>query len=162
ASASLMEDYRFRVWDVATMNKVRDFGPHSHQLTHLAFAPSGRLIGSASGDHTALIWDLTGLAPNGTMHKPKVSAEQAERLVATLADRDAVKAWDAVWMLAAAPEQALPLLKKRLKPAPAVATEQIERWLRDLESSNFAVREAARRELEQAVEVAAPALRKIV
>ncbi len=44
----------------------------------------------------------------------------------------------------------------------AVSREQIDRWIKDLDSDQFAVREKARAELENLGELAEPALRRIL
>jgi hypothetical protein len=62
--------------------------------------------------------------------------------------------------LLAAGGQAVPFLKARLRPAPALDLGGIDRLLADLDSDEFAVREQATRGLRQLGEGARPALRK--
>jgi DNA-directed RNA polymerase specialized sigma24 family protein len=57
-------------------------------------------------------------------------------------------------------DQALPLLQEQLAKAWSVDDRQVARWLTDLDSDEFAVREKAVKELEKLGEVAEPALRK--
>src|SRR5207249_4252058 len=60
----------------------------------------------------------------------------------------------------AAPDQSLPLLKSRLRPAVPADPQRLERWITDLDSNQFNVREKASQELEKVGEPAEPALRK--
>jgi hypothetical protein len=63
-------------------------------------------------------------------------------------------------MLAAAPDQAVSLLRERLKPAQAADPQRLRPLLADLDSEQFAVREKARRELAGLGDLAEPALRQ--
>jgi hypothetical protein len=83
-----------------------------------------------------------------------------DALWADLASSDAAKAHRAVWSLAAAPGQSLPLLQRRLPPAAPPDPKRVERLLGDLDSDQFAVREKAARELEEIGDLAGPLLRK--
>jgi hypothetical protein len=64
--------------------------------------------------------------------------------------------------MADSPEEALAFLKGRLRPVPAPDEKQLRRWVADLDSERFAVREAASRSLEGQGERAESALAKIV
>jgi hypothetical protein len=124
----------------------------------VAFAPDGRTLATASSDTTALVWRTFG----GTPPRPAAApAEDPDRLWATLAGDDAAKAYEAAGVLAAAPEQAVPVLAERLPPAPAVPLRAAQ-WLADLDSEQFKVREKATAELEALGEQAEPGLRRIL
>jgi hypothetical protein len=91
------------------------------------------------------------------------SAARLDALWADLAAAGAGKAYLALWELAAAPEQAAPFLKEHLPPAPAPGgrqREQTARWIADLDSDSFAVREKAMAELRKCIDTAEPALRQ--
>jgi hypothetical protein len=77
-----------------------------------------------------------------------------------LADADAAKAYDAVWALAAAPEQAVQLLRKQLSPVPHPDAKLVARLIGDLDSEDFDKREKATEALTKIGETAAPALRQ--
>ena len=68
----------------------------------------------------------------------------------------------AVLRLAAAPRQAVPFLNDRLKPAAPIDPQKLGRWIADLESDRFAVRQEASANLVKAGEQAVPALRKVL
>jgi hypothetical protein len=88
-------------------------------------------------------------------------AEPSPREWQALADADAARAFAAMQSLVADPQRAVPILKERLLPAmdndPALGP-----WLADLESNDFAIRQKATQELENAGDRAAPALRKVL
>ncbi len=48
-----------RVWDVNTGKEVHRFDGHRGLITSLAFSPDGKRLASASGDSTALVWDVS-------------------------------------------------------------------------------------------------------
>jgi hypothetical protein len=75
-----------------------------------------------------------------------------------LAGPDAPRAWRAVGALVAAPEQAVPLLKKNLR-ATLPDRALLARLIAALDSDDFEKREQATRELARLGELAEPALR---
>src|SRR5262249_17520375 len=72
---------------------------------------------------------------------------------------DAVRAFDAVCDLSAAPAVAVPFFKERLHPVAAVDAEKVQHLLADLDSERFAVRKKASSDLENIGEAAIPLLR---
>src|SRR5262249_50409116 len=72
------------------------------------------------------------------------------------------KGFTAVRTLAAAPKQAMPLLRDHLKPAAGVDPKKVSALIADLDSSKFPVRQKAEQELEDLGEKAVPALRYIL
>ena len=65
-----------------------------------------------------------------------------------------------MWRLADHPDHSLPLLRRQLRPVPALPPGRIAGWVRDLDADDFQVRETAARELEKAGDLAETALRK--
>ena len=65
------------------------------------------------------------------------------------------KAHAALSALVASPDQAVRLLGERLGAAEPLDPERIRRFVTDLDSSEFAVRDAASRELERSTDEAA-------
>src|SRR5262249_29831876 len=68
-----------------------------------------------------------------------------------LIGKDAVAAYRAGWTLAAAPELAVPFLKKRLRPSPANVDfdKRVAMLIADLDDKRFAVRDKASAELRK-------------
>jgi hypothetical protein len=77
-----------------------------------------------------------------------------------LASIDPLRADLALWRLAGAGPRTVTLLTERLRPPPALAPERIARLIADLDSDDFEARQRASAALADAIESAAPALRK--
>jgi WD40 repeat protein len=145
-----------RVWHLATGKELHSFKGHDSWLTSLAFAAGGRLL-SAGADGTAVIWDTSGLQPDAERPADKVEAEAAW---AGLDSHDPAKAYDTVARLLEAPEAAVGLLRRRLKPAAAADPKHIDRLIGQLNDDDFTVREKATDELAKLGALAEKALGK--
>jgi WD40 repeat protein len=146
--------------ETATGQEVGHFSGHLGSISAVAFSADGRTAVSGSRDSTLLLWDVTGRAGAALGRQPPLSPRELETLWADLAGADAARAHRALWALVGVPEQALPLLKERLRPAATVDPQRIRRLLADLESDRFGVRQQAARELEALEETAEATLRK--
>jgi hypothetical protein len=62
--------------------------------------------------------------------------------------------------LMTAPPETANLLRQNMKPVGIVAAERVDQWITDLDSTQFAVRNKASRELGNVLGQAEPALRK--
>jgi RNA polymerase sigma factor (sigma-70 family) len=157
-AASGWNDRRVGVWDART---GRSLPPREGPVpTHaLAFSPDGKTLATGMSDTTALVWDLSAVVPPD---KPadELSEKALEGLWTALGSDDAGRAYTALWTLAAVPEKAVALLQKRLRPDDGTAARRARQLIADLDSSEFAVREAASRELERLGGEAQPLLRK--
>jgi hypothetical protein len=60
-----------------------------------------------------------------------------------LASEDATRAFRAIRLLEAVPEQAVALIRARVKPAVAIEPAKLERWIAELDGPQFTVRRAA-------------------
>lgn len=146
------------LWDVAAGQVRRRMrGQHSY-IQSLSFSPDGKTLVSASADTTVLVWDVTG-RPASAPAAP-LSAERVQSLWDDLANKDAGTAFDAIGLLSESAQQAVPLLKTKLRPAPAPAgSKQVARLIADLDSEQFDVRQKAADELRRLGERAEPGLR---
>jgi hypothetical protein len=76
--------------------------------------------------------------------------EQLRQLWDDLARPELPRVALAMRTLAAVPDKAVPMLARQLRPVPAAKNvEQLERWIRDLESDTFLVRQKAEGELAE-------------
>jgi RNA polymerase sigma factor (sigma-70 family) len=126
----------------------------------LALLPGGRAA-TGMADGTVLVWDLQPQTWPAAAAKD-LGRGELDRLWADLAGGDARAAHRAIHALAAAPAQAVPMLKDRLRPAAAVEPRRLQQLLADLDSDRFAVREAAAQELTQLGEQVETALRQVL
>jgi WD40 repeat protein len=148
------------VWDVMTAKERAQFVGHQETASSLAFSADGRVLVSGGGDGTVLLWDLTGRVENGKFATAELPGPSLEGVWTDLGGDDGFKVHKAVWSLAAAPKQALPLLRGALKPVAEGDEKRIAQLVKDLDSDDFDVREKASAELARIGDPAAPALRK--
>jgi WD40 repeat protein len=150
-----------RLWELATGEVVVRHIAHERMqgsfglsfASCLAFAPDGRTLATGHRDSTVLIW---GLVPPT---RPATAAD-LPRLWKDLAGSDAAGAHAAAWRLADAPEQALLLLRKQVRPVKLAPAEQTRPLLADLDSDDFDRREAASARLRELGDRARVALRQ--
>jgi hypothetical protein len=127
-----------RVYEVATWTKRHEFKGHRDQPTTLTFAPNGQLL-SGSRDTTVLAWDL---------RPPRVAGSVTLAGAWTdLAKREAAEALQAEGRFLATPADTVRYLAENVKPEAAFDSKQVVRWLADLGSNKFVLREAASRAL---------------
>ncbi len=147
------------LFEVATGGLRTRFSGHRGLVRSLAFSPDGQRLISGSNDTTALVWDVTGRLSAPSRPTPLTTKEIAD-LWEDLASPDAERAGRAIRLLAGAPTQALPILKRHLVPIKPADTERLAQWIRDLDSATFAVRRQASAELAKVGDAAEPALRR--
>ena len=123
-----------QLWEVNTglASPCHQFRGHEAEVTAVAFSPDGRCLVSASGDSTALVWDVTGRTEN-TAHTIRLTHKELMACWQSLMSTDAARAYQILRTLAAAPDQVMPflatcLLRKELDPL------QTARLLADLDS----------------------------
>jgi hypothetical protein len=146
------------VWEMATRQEVCRFrGPYA---VSLCFSPDARALASGGNDSTILLWDLTGRMMDGRLQTAQWSREDLEQRWKDLASDQGPRAVQAIWDLAAAPGQAVPMLRQRVRAAESPDAERVERLIRDLDSEAFEARTRATEELEKVVDGAEPLLRK--
>jgi dipeptidyl aminopeptidase/acylaminoacyl peptidase len=155
--ASADTDGIVRLWEVGSGKERRQIEDHWAEVTCVAFAPSGKLLATGSDDTKVLFWGLPEAPEQG--QQPAPSEKELKGLWADLAGEDAAKAYRAIWTLAASPQQAVPFLRKHLKPAVPAEPQKLKPLLADLDSPRFAVREKAIRELAKLGDLAEPALK---
>jgi WD40 repeat protein len=148
------------LWDLRDGRKVGQLAGHQGGVVSLLFAPDGKHLFSGGTDTTALTWDLTRLALPEPTHAAELPAPALDALWADLASKDATRAFDAIRKLSSSPDQAVPLLKDRLRPATPADPQRLAHLLADLGSDRFELRRQAQSELEELGELAEPALRK--
>jgi RNA polymerase sigma factor (sigma-70 family) len=151
-------DGTIRFWDVASGKEQAARSGAQRLVLRLAYAPNGKTLASGGGDTTILIWDVPTRA-----RQPAASVladKELEDLWADLAASDARQAGRAIDKLTASPKQAAAFLQGRLRPVEAADAKVVARLIADLDSTSFAVRDQARKELEKLGDRAESALRR--
>jgi WD40 repeat protein len=137
-------------WDLATGKTVcRRTMPRENRdapcASCVALSPDGTKMATGHADGSIFIWNVPiKLSPLGP-----VDAKALESMWRELASADARKAWQMIWRLAEAPNEALPALRQRLKPVPVASLEELQPQIAALDDDQFARREKAMKELRE-------------
>jgi WD40 repeat protein len=159
ATLSSSGDNALHIWDVATGTELMRQAVGLDALaTGLAFSPDAALLATAHTDCTILTWDVSSATRQPSRSVRRATAQELESWWSALAGPDARPAHTAIWRLAAVPEQAVPLLRDRLRPAEAVPEAKLRQLLADLDGGEFARRQQAFEELANLGEPAEPVL----
>jgi RNA polymerase sigma factor (sigma-70 family) len=158
------DERALRVWDLASGKERRRWllplagtNPWGETfVSQLVLTPDGRRAVTTLADGTALVWDLALEAPAAAAP----TAEEVARWWADLAAEDAARGYAAAWRLTAAPQAAVPLLRRHLRPVAEADLAEARRLVADLNADAFAVREKAFQRLEALGDTALPALRQ--
>jgi len=126
---------------------------HEGEIAALAFGPDGRTLSSFAQDGQGYIWSLMPKSPGGRR------APLAE-LWDTLKEAQAADVYRAQWQMIADPKQTAAFLRERLKPIPIADPVKAQKWITDLGSDTFAVRDAAFKQLLQAGETVQEPIQK--
>lgn len=148
---------RTLVWELASAKVAHQLADIDGVNLSLAFTPDGRGLVTGAADSVIHIWDMTS-----GQRTPKALTER--ELTQSWHDigGDAMKGWRAVWTLIAAPMQAVPFLKTRLRPVTPAEPARTERLIMDLKSDDVATRTRAANVLAALGERAEAALRKAI
>jgi hypothetical protein len=156
--AATRSDGILQLWDMASGKELARRKAYGWSRA-LAFTPDGKRLASGHRDGTILIWDLSPEIDRRPS-PPKADAKQVEQWWTALAGDDAKQTHAAIWGLIGTPERTLPLFRDRLRPAEAPPAEKLKQLIGDLDSEEFAKRNAANKELAEFEELAEPAMRE--
>lgn len=148
--------HEIRLWDAANGEEIQNFQGHNSGVSSLAFSPDGTRLASGLQNSTVLLWGV----PRDRRRTRRLTPAEHETLWSDLAGEDAHRAYAAIQKLADYPEQTMAFLRRHLRPAPRADQERIFRWIDDLDSGQFAVRETAKKALALLGELAEPLLRE--
>jgi RNA polymerase sigma factor (sigma-70 family) len=147
------------IWDVLSGRKVGRLEGHEGGVVSLLFSADGKRLFSGGMDTTVLSWDLTGRIKPRPAHATRLPGQTVESLWGDLAGDDAARAFAATRRLAACPDQAVTLIKQRVRPATIPDSNRVAQLVADLRSDGFESRRRAMAKLEELGELAEPALR---
>lgn len=159
ASADL-PDRTICIWDVFTGKELAKFTGHRGRVYCVAFSPDGKTVASGSADTTILLWDVSKLQSQQPPAIPKNRLPQELAALWTeMEEKDAAKAYQAIWKMLAAGEETVAFLSGKLRPFPA-PDELLHQAVADLDSDDFNKREAATTHLTKLGVLAEPAMRE--
>jgi hypothetical protein len=142
-----------RTRDIKAVHFLEEIGTPEARSVLEKLSKGAAGVGLTTEAKTALE-HLSAAAPQ----RPREATD--EQLWADLASDDASRAFRAMCGLSAAPDKAVALFQKQLKPVPVVEDKEIATLLADLEAEDFKTREQATKELEKVGEQALPVLKK--
>jgi WD40 repeat protein len=158
--ASADRDGTVRLWEVLTGQERGRFLGHQGEVYALAFSSEGRRLASGGNDTSVLLWDITGLYTTDPLPPEPSNPSDFSTLWRDLGASDAALAYRALWRFVAAGNRAVVFLKAHARPVQPMPAETISRWIKDLDNDQFAVRQRAAQDLEDASELAESALRQ--
>jgi WD40 repeat protein len=141
--------------DMATLRERRRFPGEAGSL---CFSRDGRLLATNPGNRTVLIWDLSGICPDGRWSTHDASTQELERLWTELQSDQGAKAYRAMWSLAAA-KQAPAFLAAHVRLTHP-SGERLAKLIAELDDLHYATREKATLELKKMGELASTAAQK--
>jgi len=144
-------NWRGYLWETYTGQTIYSW--QSTQNTHrFAFSPDGRTMAASyvasymgPDKDKIVLWDLTGGQANSSEKQAPLTKQELNAIWNDMAG-SADKADKAIWALTFAPDQSVPLIRKALIRTGA-SEETIAKFVADLDSDRFAVRDKASKAL---------------
>ena len=160
--ASSSFDETIRLWDLETGKELRALRGHRGAVNSLVFSADGKTLVSTGDDTTMLFWDVAAVTQRPKPKAVALSPAECKSLWTDLAGADAAKAYKAIRAFSAAPAQTASFLGERLRPARSAKKEVVDRFIADLDSDDFTIRDKATSELEELSDTVQPVLRKVI
>lgn len=151
-------DRTIRLWNLTSNTPTPPLEGHTGTVNCVAMSSDTRFLVSASNDQTVRIWDMSRHRPDSASRI--LPERQVESCWLALGHSDSKIAYEAMTSLAAAPDQAVALIRQRVRPAPSANSQRIADLIDLIGHPRYTVREQASRELEQFRDEAEPALRR--
>jgi WD40 repeat protein len=154
--ATAWDPDEIQLWDVFTGKELLRRKADARIYT-LTFSPDGKLLATGLYDGSTLLWDVSAVTARPQPRRALSAAERDEYWKHL--DGEAKLAHAALAALLGDPQQAVALLRERVRPVEPVPAERVQKLLAALDAADFDEREAAARQLQQLGERAEPALR---
>ncbi len=149
AEGAFSPDYSVWLYETASGRIIKKLAGHARRVTDLAFTPDGRRLMTVSEDQTGLVWDVTLPALGGVSRANDPAGKKLSEAWDRLAGENPGRAYGGMAALAAAPAEAIVLLRAKLRTAPVPTGADLDRLVRQLDADAFADRQKASAELER-------------
>jgi len=140
-------DHTLRLLEVASGLERAKIEGHQQRAHSLDFSKDSRLLAAASSDAPVYLWDPYALEKSH--YSAKLTVNDQGELWQALAGLDATKAFQAMRELIARPTEAVSLMRKGWQALPRATVQQVEKWIAEVEDSQYAVREKAVAQLQR-------------
>jgi hypothetical protein len=138
-------DPAVRLYRLSDGKELAAFKGHSKGVTCVAFSADGKVVASGSMDKTAIVWDVKeGLLP--AAEPPKADKDFAPRWEA-LRDGKPLDALEAISALAAAGDDGVAFLERKLSPARKPDPARVQKLIEQLNHDDQPKRDEASQEL---------------
>ncbi|WP_020472926.1 WD40 repeat domain-containing protein [Zavarzinella formosa] len=140
-------EVRLVAWEAASGTIRHEFNVAGVNVMAMAFSRDGRTLAVSLSDTTIMLFDLDQRPESPEPLKPADLTE----IWKTLEEPSARKAYAAMTSLIARPAEAVPFLTAQLKPSDGAKPDatKIAKFINDLDSPRYIVRETAMKELER-------------
>jgi WD40 repeat protein len=157
---ALTSERTITVYETGSGEEVARRPIDSRYVSQLRFSPDSRTLAWSEQGGLVFVWNLAGGRSGAGQPPVELSPPELEKRWQALAGNDA-SANGALWSLVASPQEAVPLLSERLRPATSATEEQVRRWVRQLGGDDLEWKQAEA-ELEQLDADGARTFRKVV
>jgi hypothetical protein len=147
------------LWSLAGAQDLGRCVIHQAPVCAVAFAPRDQVLASGSEDHSTLVWDTAGAERRALPSGEKPSPKDLQARWQDLREVDAGKAYRAMWLLAATPDETVALLRERLSKFRGADAQAIDDLIAALDIERYGINDQARKKLEELGEFAGPRLR---
>jgi hypothetical protein len=158
--AQKSDDQIITLWETETGRERGHFIGHRGPAICAAVSPDGRFVVTGASDTTALVWDATRPQSRKAATRRVSAAADVAVCFKDLAGDNAEQAYVAMWALVNAPKETVSFLRDQDSLFTTTDVQMIRRWIRDLDSDEFAERERASQELGLILDEAEPHLKK--
>jgi WD40 repeat protein len=146
------------LWDFASQTTVAKMSGHYGPILALDFSPDGRRLVSGGDDTTMFVWDVARWTDPSSIKAKPLGPGNAVRLWDDLATDNASRAYASITSLLRSPKDAVRLVGQKLQPTQPSQTQEIARWIANLDSKRYAEREQAMARLQRLGNAVVPAL----
>ncbi|MSU78132.1 MAG: WD40 repeat domain-containing protein [Gemmataceae bacterium] len=133
-------DRTVRLFEAFSGKTIATFKGHGGTVVGVAFTPDGRAAFSGSADTVVYQWDVPGLTGKGTLPDLTLTPQEVADTWTQLTIEDTAKGHETLWRAIASPKQAVPSLTNKIY---LVEPENVRKLFKELDSGNFATRNAA-------------------
>jgi RNA polymerase sigma factor (sigma-70 family) len=148
------------LWETETGRERGHFLGHTGRVNSIAISADGKFVVTGAEDTTALVWDATRPQTRNAAIRQAATAADFAACFKDLSGANAEQAYASMWAFINAPKKTVSFLREQSGLFARTDVQAIQRWIRDLDSDEFAKRERASEELGLILDEAEAHLKK--